>query len=240
MKYSVSRGEKEIGSFDFAELQALFHAGVLHPSDHFCINGMEEWKLLSELLPVSTAGTPGAGEVRVRQFSKQLASSTSFDDVRCPRCSSDSVAKASAIFERELRITQIEGYSARGTHYDRRSESYTPRAHKCAPPDRPEYPIRGVLERMITLVAVSAATIFGITAMVVVSSVGFLPATPFICLCLASFATSFHFRNGWIKAKLLNEQEHQQQMSEYQGRLAAYSRTWNCDKCGALFVSNNT
>lgn len=58
MKYSIKRGNAEIGKFELADIQALMNAGVILPTDYFQVAGMEEWRPVSSLFNKEGAQPP--------------------------------------------------------------------------------------------------------------------------------------------------------------------------------------
>lgn len=240
MKYTVNRGSQEIGHFELNDIKALINAGVILPTDYFWFQGMTEWKPVGSLFPqeagaIQTAISPSLPVTRAEAVGQVVM--TKVIGPSCPSCQSTDVIKAFAAYEASLQKHSVSASTSTGIGFWAGGESINKVGVKCAPPTKPELIDSSSTPRMLTVVLGLMGlgfTLAGVITVFVARGHGDVGA---IAFGLAAGCGSFFSYKAWTKSKTGAQDAYQEAMRKYKEDIAAYARTWRCNKCGIMYMN---
>ena len=244
MKYTVNRGSQELGKFELADIKALINAGVILPTDYFWFQGMPDWKPVGSLFqqeavaiqPASPHSLPVARAEDVGQvvMTKDIGPS-------CPSCQSTDVIRAFTAYEASSHKHSMSAYTSNLIGFWAGGESINKVGVKCAPPTKPELIDSSFTQRILTVALGLMGLAFGMFSIVGLVLVdgghGKAGDTAFVLAFAAGSFFSFLFSyRAWMKGKRDIQDAYQKAMRRYKDNVAAYARTWHCNKCGVMYL----
>lgn len=238
MKYTVNRGSQELGKFELADIKALINAGVILPTDYFWFQGMPDWKPVGSLFqqeavaiqPASPHSLPVARAEDVGQvvMTKDIGPS-------CPSCQSTDVIKAFTAYEASSQKHSMSAYTSNLIGFWAGGESINKVGVKCAPPTKPELIDSSSTPRILTVALGLMGLAFGVPGVIVLVAGGHGNAGDTAFGLVAGCGSFFSYR-AWMKGKRDAQDAYQKAMRRYKDNVAAYARTWHCNKCGIMYL----
>lgn len=235
MQYLIRRGSVEIGKFALADIKALMNAGVILPTDLFCIEGMTETKPVSSLFAQETsqsapAGSPPLPALRAENGGQVVL--TMAIGPSCSSCLSTDVMKASAAYDLHVKQHSLSAGTLSGLKFWASGKTTNQVGANCAPPIKPFQSEPMLWSRLFVL-------IFGVTT-VALAAKGLIEGNKglgLLFLSLISGSFCYLCFRAYRKAQAEIEADHQKAMNRYRTQLDAYYRTWRCNKCGVMYLT---
>ncbi len=236
MKYTVNRGEQQIGQFELADIQALMNAGVILPTDVFWFQGMTEWKPVSSLFASQTSlaaqaqppALPAAQTGRQPSvvITKEIGPS-------CVSCFSTDVMKASAAYELHVKQHSLSAGTLSGLKFWASGETTNKVGASCAPPTQPEKPDPVLLSKILAhFIPVGVVGLIGHGLKDGIDR-GMGSIMGGLALCVVTYV----FYRDWKNTEAKIDSEHKEAVKMHRLKMADYDRTWRCNKCGIMYLT---